>query len=393
MRNSAPIEQEPRPLLTVEEQINHMKSRGTRFDLCSEDKARTFLTSRNFYFKTKAFSKNFDKYLNPSAPLFGNYINLDFAYLVELTKLDMHLRSLVLSASLDIEHFMKTSINADLMNAGEDGSKIVPSFFEHENRRVRKRQLDCFSFDEFAHLATRCLNAARVLHHGCQESRDASHLLTQANELADLVRSLTYDTDPNHIEHAITRMGTSTYSRRLIAKYGNKASMAVWNLLEMVSFGDLIAFYKYYFFESEVKHSTRELDKAKSVKPLLFPAKTLRNAAAHNDCLLNGMRDRLSKPIGSIALRIEQGSYAPKPLIDATKRIPIIHDCSALLLCYTALVSSPSIRKARGNQLSRLHSRLLENEGYFAKQAEVKGCFLMLDRLFSSFSKILSAEC
>ena len=84
-----------RPKLTIEQQVNHLKDKGVTFVLCTEDQAVSFLKYSTFFFKVKAFDK--DYVVNPTT---GKYLNLDFAYLMELSILDMHLRRLILHATL-----------------------------------------------------------------------------------------------------------------------------------------------------------------------------------------------------------------------------------------------------------------------------------------------------
>lgn len=84
-----------RPLIDAAPQVRHLKDRGVHFALTGEREAERFLRESNF-FKVKAFAKCFSRYTNPSSEHFGSYINLDFAYLAKLTRLDHHLRETVL---------------------------------------------------------------------------------------------------------------------------------------------------------------------------------------------------------------------------------------------------------------------------------------------------------
>ncbi len=40
-----------KPMLSVEEQIQHLKDKGVRFEKMDEDSAREYLTEHNNYFK------------------------------------------------------------------------------------------------------------------------------------------------------------------------------------------------------------------------------------------------------------------------------------------------------------------------------------------------------
>ena len=84
-----------------------------------EKTAARFLSDRNYLFKLKAFAKNYEKCFKDGDRK-GRYIRLEFAYLVELSRIDRQLRDLVLHLTLDIEHYLKVRINRGAMAAGRD---------------------------------------------------------------------------------------------------------------------------------------------------------------------------------------------------------------------------------------------------------------------------------
>lgn len=96
-------------LLSIDELIEHMKGKGIKFDLYSEDEARSFLRQNNYFMKVSAYRRLYPK-CPPESKRPGEYQNLDFAYLVELSTIDVHLRYLILQMCLDIEHFIKVHL-------------------------------------------------------------------------------------------------------------------------------------------------------------------------------------------------------------------------------------------------------------------------------------------
>ena len=118
---------------------------------------------------------------------------------------------------------------------------------------------------------------------------------------------------------------------------------------------------------------------------LLFPVRALRNAAAHNSCLLNTMRDRLTKPIGIIAKLLVSEYGMDCELVGLSKRVPLIHDFSATLMCYDGLVSSEHSRSVCARRLRALSERLSRNRSFFTKQAEVDKGLEMLVALCNTF--------
>lgn len=75
--------------------------------------------------KLKSYAKNYPINLKN-----GKYVNLEFVYLVELSKLDMYLRKMILGMCLDVEHILKTRMLYDVSrNEKEDGYNIVKKYF------------------------------------------------------------------------------------------------------------------------------------------------------------------------------------------------------------------------------------------------------------------------
>lgn len=112
--------------LTIEEQIEDLEKKGVTFVEFSKEDAMRFLKYNNYYFKLKHYAKNYP--INKKTKC---YVGLDFAYLVELSKIDMYLRKIILDMVLDIEHILKTRMLYDLsQNVEEDGYEIVKKYYE-----------------------------------------------------------------------------------------------------------------------------------------------------------------------------------------------------------------------------------------------------------------------
>lgn len=109
----------PKPMLTVEQQIAHMKAKGITFELVSEEEAAAYLTDRTYFFKLYAYRTLFERRVG--GPRDGQYVGLDFGHLKLLASLDRTLRYALLPMTLDVEHFARSSgdieTNADVMQA------------------------------------------------------------------------------------------------------------------------------------------------------------------------------------------------------------------------------------------------------------------------------------
>ncbi len=370
-----------RPLISAERQVAHLAERGVRFDIMGPEDAIVFLRDKNFFFKVKAFAKCFSRYRDPTSENYGRYVNLDFAYLAELTRLDHHLRELVLSMTLDIEHYMKVHLNRTMMDDGADGKEVLDLLFAHE--RERKERLLEERFNPQGSSAAIERIGAIADHLGGADGAEQAKLLL---EILHIAEDQTLGIDPEHLERSISYLGDSNYTRDLAKKYRRRENMYVWNYLELVSFGGIIALYKFYFYDLKKGQSK----KAESVKQLLFPVKALRNAAAHNGNVMNTIGQRLQKPVGAIATAAREELGIDRELVALTRRFPVVHDFTALVLCFDRIVNDADARSEKAAGLHALRERFLEHADYFMKQMELSQGIKMLSEVMRSGAEAIS---
>ncbi|MBJ6746149.1 Abi family protein [Streptococcus sp. 121] len=227
--------------------ISDMKNdRGITFKYIDEELAVEYLASINNYLRTAAYRKNYQKYQTGSKK--GKYLNLDFSYLIELSVLDMHYRFLVQKMCSDIEHSMCVKLIHDIeKDATTDGYDLVKTFLNRYPREVQKIQ------------GTIALPHTRNL----------------------LRKYFTIQTTSNGY-HRIT----------------NYDDCPVWVLMELLSFGSIINFYLDYYDSRRQAHIPKEV---------LNLVRSLRNAAAHNNCILSDLNSGTT--------------VAPQAIIDYVKNI------------------------------------------------------------------------
>ena len=49
-------------ILNIDEMIEHMKEKGIKFNIISENEAKKFLSESNYYMKLASYRKNYPKY-------------------------------------------------------------------------------------------------------------------------------------------------------------------------------------------------------------------------------------------------------------------------------------------------------------------------------------------
>ena len=130
-----------KPKLSIPEQVEHLRNNGVRFEIITADQATQYLTNNNNYFKLTAYRKNYPKH--PDGKDIGKYIDLDFAYLVDLAVIDMDLRYVLVHMALDVEHYAKMQLLHKVENSEEDGYQIVIDY----EKSLSPDQLERFKAD------------------------------------------------------------------------------------------------------------------------------------------------------------------------------------------------------------------------------------------------------
>lgn len=209
MAGSGSVEQRKK-LLTVSQQIEHLKSKGVTFELCSEEDAAEYLSERTYFFKIAAYRTLFEKRVG--GPRDGQYANLDFGHLRALASLDRDLRYALLPLTLDVEHAARTKLMRIVTERDdEDGYALSRDYMAGLNHNERRRR-----------------------------------------------------------EGEIAMMGNDLFCGDLVRKYGGSpGGMPIWVLMELFSFGsfiDLCLFCAERWNDDEMRHEHYMLRQAKSVR-------------------------------------------------------------------------------------------------------------------------------
>lgn len=310
-----------KPMLKVDDLIVHMKSKGIRFDIYSEEDAKQYLDRNNNYFKLSSYRKNYGKYT--TGPNEGKYLDLDFAYLVELARIDVEIRHILLKMCLDIEHFLKVA----LIKAVEE--RLAPTT-EEDGYRVVLEYLT-----------------------------DAGNTSTEERTENIAKRSTSF-------KSKIRQSKNNPYCGALIKKY--KAQMPIWAFVEIISFGDLVNLVSYYSKRTNWIPPTDIIS--------LDRTRQIRNACAHSNCIINDLMyrkdEKTGKPIATntpaFITKFVKDSGVSRGIRKKKLSNPRINQLVHLLYVYNEVVKSENTYSIRMSELEHLLLvRMKEHASYFEK--------------------------
>ena len=320
-----PAPSHSKPLLSTEELIEHLKSKGVTFYLCDEEEAADFLRNGNNYLRAESYRALYPR--QTEGPNVGHYINLDFGDLVALSSLDRQLRETFLLITVDVEHFAKMKLLRLMEDAGEDGHQIVEDFY------------------------------ASLNHAGRNAIQGSLNKRSRQDE------------------------GHDVYVGDLIAH--NREDMPAWVLLEVLDFGGFLTFYKYC---SELWCDPSLLQEHYALKSV----KALRNAVAHNHCVVNGF----------IQSGVSAGYTTPEAITDAlnaagmgrtkTRRAKLSNlrmaQIAASLFCLNAFCTRESTARRHHARLCQLRASYDRHESRYALNSSLVSFFDFLWKLVDIWS-------
>lgn len=318
-----------KPKKTAHELVEMLRDdKGVRFELMTEAAAEDYLSKKNNYLRTASYRKNYDKHT--TGENVGKYINLDFAYLTELSSLDMYFRSYILPMCIDIEHALKVQIvSAIEANPAEDGYSICDEFL-NQNGHIRN---------------------------SIEEKVDSIF----TGELIDKYFNLCYEVD-NH-DPARTIVRTHILSN----------DCPIWVLVELIGFNSLVKFAQFYNkkYPGSIGIDTK----------ILNPVRSLRNACAHNNCLLNNLRPCDTQPSPQVSAFVKSISTVGKEERKNKLSCRPLFEFACLMYLYRSVVTT-SVRDRRMTELKKfVDDRLFEHTDYFVSNQIVSTSLAFVKKL------------
>ena len=312
-----------KPKKSAAQLVKQLEEKGVKFNITSRSEAYKFLRERNNYMRLASYRKNYEK--DTKGQFVGMYINLEFAYLIELSTLDMYLRQHLIKMCLDIEHCLKVQMLSHIeSNPDEDGYQIVSDF----------------------------LNEPRN----------------------------------NYIIGSIQRKTNATYSGDLTKHYfcytykNGKYTFdcPAWVFTELLQFGDFLNFYVYYYS----RHNVKCIEKT-----ILNLVKSLRNACAHNNCVLHDLHKGNSTGAPTnISKYVSRMKNIGKQERQQKLSTQFLLEFVGLLYVYDKVVS-PDVKKFTYLELKKFaHERLVLKKFYFNKNSLLKTSIEFLQKTIDNLS-------
>lgn len=276
---------EKKPYCSATELVDKMESKGITFQKISKNDAAKYLIEKNNFLRLYAYRKNFQK--AELGKKKGKYINLDFFHLKALAILDLQLRKQIFGICIDIEHCLKLSLLKDFeTRKPEDAYAIVTSFFKNNY-----------------------YTANDILQKSIQRNGYISDLLKKYISECDQLNN--EDDDVCYY----TFLQNNTKKQYCI-------DMPIWVLLESITFGGLIRFYEFYY-------ECYEEDTPISIK-LLNSIKSIRNACAHNNCILHDLSGNKCHPLSFVRTFVSKKGCT-KSMIQSRLKCRTLHEFACVL--------------------------------------------------------------
>lgn len=312
------VERKLKPMMHIDEMVSYLKLKNIKFEKISEKDALKYLRQNNNYYNLTSYKQNFDKYFI-DGKFTNKYIDLDFAYLKDLSIIDYRLRLLLFDMIINIEHYLKIRIlNTIEILDEEDGYKIVNKYLEKDYNDLKF---------------------------------------------------------PKKVHNSIFKKVGSEYYYKIFSRYDidkdkKLENIPIWEFLEIITFGELVNFYDYFTKEYSL------IDENKYVYILRDIVK-LRNAVAHNTCVLS----ELNRKDNNYPASYKIINYLKECNIGKDSRNNKLSNSRVRQITYTLymfneIVTSDGVKENVKKQINELFfNRIIYNKEYYNNNELLKSTY------------------
>lgn len=320
--------------INFDQQIKIFKQLGIRFELTYSEERAREYLKNNNSFYRLSSYCDSFEREQPDDAGRRKYEQLDFQHLVDLSIIDFRLREVLLHLVIHIEHHLKIELNRLLRLHDIDPCAVVKKF--SKNSFFRNYPL----WDRL-----------------CQA-------------------------------------GSSDYSRDIYEE--TKPNVPVWVMLELLQLGELKAFVG--FLRESYRFPDQEDQILYNLDYELSSARSLRNAAAHNSGILNGLLQvderKLARRVYDVLFEAETAddSYLfTEEELEDSRLSCALKDISTALFLHHDLVTSPGVKKSMAERLHELKVRFSKRIKYDPRKA-VGFSLGFIERLIELWHPLAQAE-
>lgn len=312
--------------MKIGEMVDYLKQKNIKFEKISEEDAEKYLRDNNNYYNITSYKHNFEKFPSPAGKFEGMYLDLDFVYLKDLAIIDHRVRLLLFKMIIDIEHYLKIKILNTIESIDEeDGYKIVNLYLDKD-----------FNDDKF----------------------------------------------PKKVHNSIFKKVGSAYYEKIFSKYDidkdkKLENIPIWEFLEIITFGELVNFYDFYTKKYNLADENKDVY-------ILREIVKLRNAVAHNTCVLSELnkRDNNYAPAYKITQYLKDCNIGKKTRTNKLNNSRI-RQITYTLYMFNEVVTSEGVKQNVASEINDLFfNRIIHHKEYYNNNE-------LLKSIYSFFKKII----
>lgn len=318
---------ELKPMLHINEMVDYLKLKNIKFERISEKDAENYLKNNNNYYNLTSYKNNFEKYF-VNGIFIDKYIDLDFSYLKDLSIIDHRLRLILFKMIIDIEHYLKIKILNTIESIDEeDGYRIVNRYLEQEFYNVKF---------------------------------------------------------PKKVHNSIFKKVGSEYYQKIFSKYDldkdkKLENIPIWEFLEIITFGELVNFYDFYTNEYKLKDENKDVY-------ILRDIVKLRNAVAHNNCILSELNMKKNKyPPSYKIIQFLNNCNIGKDTRSKKLSNSRIRQITYTLYMFNEIVTSDGIKNNVKKDINELFfDRIIKHKEYYNNNELLKSIYCYFKKIIEN---------
>lgn len=318
---------ELKPMLHINEMVDYLKLKNIKFEIISEKDAENYLKNNNNYYNLTSYKNNFEKYF-VNGIFIDKYIDLDFSYLKDLSIIDHRLRLILFKMIIDIEHYLKIKILNTIESIDEeDGYRIVNRYLEQDFYNVKF---------------------------------------------------------PKKVHNSIFKKVGSEYYQKIFSKYDldkdkKLENIPIWEFLEIITFGELVNFYDFYTNEYKLKDENKDVY-------ILRDIVKLRNAVAHNNCILSELNMKKNKyPPSYKIIQFLNNCNIGKDTRSKKLSNSRIRQITYTLYMFNEIVTSDGIKNNVKKDINELFfDRIIKHKEYYNNNELLKSIYCYFKKIIEN---------